>query len=520
MLALTELPAARRFCRFVLGVAVVLLSASPTQTQTPAANTPGGNGPRVGEQPAQSTAADFNCTDSTLRNLKISTAAHNAFSADAVFSRAKIQPDGTRKQMGDLSIFTVHIARDNAGLVAIKSPEQWNGWNVPKPGKKPVYWQQTICNPTAGTGTSNYEGRIGYWDAYVRPLRQMQASRSPFQRAHAGSREKWIDLGDKEIGGIRAHGYRWWRLSSKGDSTGGGYFTEEWISDDLDADLVRIEVNQAEGVETRAELVHVSRVEPPSKLFELPKGHIQVHPDTDCDCEDNRQPAPTVFSCSAYHLSFGTLEHSPFTAEVQITDWQPLPAGSGNKIRVDLGWQLSPDKTEEMRAMVNPDPIARDDAGRVSNRYPEEASDDMLVMMRPGLGLSADLEWAASDDQLCDPEAETVSSSRYNSSSASVRPLNVNRAYSMAPSTDPHRRRVDLGYKNIGGIRAHGYRWWYTSGGNFQDENGDFNELWVSEELKVEVLSLHRSKKGGKSEQAEIINLRRGEPDAKWFKKP
>jgi hypothetical protein len=481
----------------------------------------------MGEQPAQSSAADFNCTDSSLRNLNIGTAANNAFSADAVFSRAKIQPDGTRKQMGDLSLFTVQIARNNTGVVAIKSPDQWRGWKPPKPGQKPFYWQQTICNPAAGTDTSINELNTGYW-VNVWPLRQMQAPRSPFQRAHAGSREKWSDLGDQEIGGIRAHGYRWWRLSSKGDSTGGGDFTEEWISDDLDADLVRIEVNQSEGVETRAELVHVSREEPPSKLFELPKGHLQVHPDngsrsgTDCACEDNRQPAPTVFNCTASRLRLGTLEHSPFTAEEQITNWQPLPAGSVNEIRVHRGWQLSPDKTEEMRVMAKPEPIARDDAGRVSNRHPVEAfSDSMLVTMgRSGSTSSASMEWMAWEGYLCDPEAETVSSSSFNSDSASVRPLNVNRVYSTDLLTGPHERRVDLGYKNIGGIRAHGYRWWNISGGNLQDENGEFNELWVSEELKVDILSLHRSKKGGKSEQAELINLRRGEPDAKWFKKP
>jgi hypothetical protein len=77
---------------------------------------------------------------------------------------------------------------------------------------------------------------------------------------------------------------------------------------------------------------------------------------------------------------------------------------------------------------------------------------------------------------------------------------------------------VDLGYQETNGIRAHGHRWWYAPGGNFVE--GDFRELWISEDLDVDVLFIDESQTKGKGTRAELTHIRLKEPDHSWFEIP
>jgi hypothetical protein len=57
-----------------------------------------------------------------------------------------------------------------------------------------------------------------------------------------------------------------------------------------------------------------------------------------------------------------------------------------------------------------------------------------------------------------------------------------------------------------------------SPGGNFVE--GDFRELWISEDLDVDVLFIDESQTKGKGTRAELTHIRLKEPDHSWFEIP
>jgi hypothetical protein len=325
-----------------------------------------------------------------------------------------------------------------------------------------------------------------------------------------------VDRGEREIDGIQAHGYRWWRASAAN-----GDYTEQWVSDnDLGVDLLRIEMDQTRGEERQAKLVDIMRDisldDPVRKWFKIPKGvpkdHIQIHDDAALpplsNAPDDRSTLHGLSSC--WHswlrqIDVGLLKGSPFTAEEKITYWQTLPAGEKHPA-LRAGWRISPDGTKQISTDPWPNRIARDDAGRVSIKFP-----------RGTTSVSPDAQESGWDEQMCDPAAETVS---WGGDLNGPRVGPIEMLYSPFWWRSPRRQWIDLGYQEIDALRAHGYRWWDTTNNNLMDTNGDFSELWVSEELKLDLVYTVTNKTKGNGSRSELVNLRRQEPDPKVFEQP
>ena len=72
---------------------------------------------------------------------------------------------------------------------------------------------------------------------------------------------------------------------------------------------------------------------------------------------------------------------------------------------------------------------------------------------------------------------------------------------------------LDLGYQEIEGIRAHGQRWWFAHA-----DEGDFRELWMSDDLKMDLVYIDQSQTKGKGMRAELTHVRMKEPDRALFK--
>jgi hypothetical protein len=64
--------------------------------------------------------------------------------------------------------------------------------------------------------------------------------------------------------------------------------------------------------------------------------------------------------------------------------------------------------------------------------------------------------------------------------------------------------------------RAYGHRWWSPRNGALVD--GDFEELWISEDLQVDVLYVEENQIEGKGTQAELNHLLEKEPGVALFR--
>jgi hypothetical protein len=92
-----------------------------------------------------------------------------------------------------------------------------------------------------------------------------------------------VDLGDREIEGIQAHGYRWW--FGNREPAGNGYSKGVWTSEDFLVDLVLIDENLTRGRGERLELTHLHMRAPDQTSFQMARGAF------DSAREDSAVPA-------------------------------------------------------------------------------------------------------------------------------------------------------------------------------------------------------------------------------------
>lgn len=218
-------------------------------------------------------------------------------------------------------------------------------------------------------------------------------------------------------------------------------------------------------------------------------------------------------------LEIGSAQNGPFSAQEKVTYWRAWPNDKKERRELKhrlMGWKLSHDHTK----LTSPPAsylVVRDSAGRVlrSTWSGQDYSQDVAYYQK----------------LLCDPETETETDFN-GADSVPIHPLadgqlldkpnirslpwhsHVFNAVRWGSGND-RRKLVDLGYRQIEGIRAHGRRWLFSRDGSFTD--GDFKELWVSEDLKIDILFVEQNLTAGKGTRAELTQVRLAEPDPKLF---
>jgi hypothetical protein len=232
---------------------------------------------------ASANQVDYECSDPF--GIAIGTVANNPFTADEVVTSWQVLPDGTSRQMAFISI--IHIARDSAGRVRIQVPAEYGPGKSAEAGDEADFWDTTICDPSAVTSTRisedlhiavqqdpaigkqvqsvlRVDGKASVWYG----LRHAGPTR--FQEGRRFRSIKVDDIGYKELDDLQAHGFRTWPVDG---AIVDSKFTEEWLSDELAAVLLRVDTRQTANHESRAELTHLRRVEPDPKLFQIPAGY-------------------------------------------------------------------------------------------------------------------------------------------------------------------------------------------------------------------------------------------------------
>jgi hypothetical protein len=92
------------------------------------------------------------------------------------------------------------------------------------------------------------------------------------------------DLGEKNVAGIEAHGFKTTNLGTEKDGEWQGKPIREneiWVSDDLALTLLRINTDFRAKSESRMNVLNIERKEPEVSLFEIPDGYKIDHLKTD-----------------------------------------------------------------------------------------------------------------------------------------------------------------------------------------------------------------------------------------------
>jgi hypothetical protein len=218
------------------------------------------------------------------------------------------------------------------------------------------------------------------------------------------------------------------------------------------------------------------------------------------------------YACEALSLNIGTVANNPFSADEVITSWQISPDGS---------------KTQTSLRVVGQ--IARDSAGRVVVKRPVHwPSEEAREKNEPNFWytticdptgtrtrISQDVHFGETADPSTGKNVETVL--RVDGK------VNVGRGLRhifpnefdefLVPPSDKHE---DLGYKDLNGIRAHGYRWWQASDGIIDEAR--FTDQWLSADLATGLSRIDTT--STTESRIELTRLRRGEPDPKLFEIP
>lgn len=219
-------------------------------------------------------------------------------------------------------------------------------------------------------------------------------------------------------------------------------------------------------------------------------------------------------------LDISTAPHRPFTAQETLFLWRAWPRDRRQRRELKhqlAGWKLSHDHTKLTSSPV-PYSIARDAEGRI------------LRSMWSGQDYGQDLVYQ--QKMLCDPDSETETDFS-GTSGVPIHPLADGqvlekpdvqslpwhrRAYNPTRFEGRDGNMLDLGEREIEGVKAHGRRWLLNHDGTFSD--GDFRELWVSEDLQADILYVEQNLTEGKGLKAELTHVRLAEPDPKLFQMP
>ncbi len=243
---------------------------------------------RIGLLAAKLSSAETVCITDNLQ-FRIGMAKNNPFTADieVIFP----DPNGSENQTGHR--LTYRIARNGAGQVSMRRPQLWAPGESSGADDDPHFWFTTICDPDAKTTTSISQGlrstltKDPVTGKDVRTTLAMNGKAlvttngtspgiwpvhgSAFNQPDVQPATKTSDLGYRTIEGMRAFGYRWW--TPKNGAIDEGKYTDKWVSEDLQSDLLRAETNLQEKHEYSLALTHLHRVEPDRALFEIPTGY-------------------------------------------------------------------------------------------------------------------------------------------------------------------------------------------------------------------------------------------------------
>jgi hypothetical protein len=263
-----------------------------------------------------------------------------------------------------------------------------------------------------------------------------------------------------------------------------------------------------------------------------PNPGTQTSPsDRQSECHDpgllhrNAQTESGARSCrlkfGLSELDVGTLENKPFTAKESFSEWRALPTDKAEKKKLKnklTGWKMSRDGT---RLISTPFPftVARDTRGRV------------LQSVWAGEDYANGI--AYHQGTLCDPLTERIISfggpdsnwipTLTGGSETGDTPVKSENTWLPLATVSYRLTRwsmrdkvVDLGYREMDGLRVHGHRW--SSGRPDGAAAGDFKELWSSEELKADVLYIEQSQTRGAGIRAELTAVRLQNPDPDLFR--
>jgi hypothetical protein len=186
---------------------------------------------------------------------------------------SKTSHDGTRLISADPPIY---IDRDSAGRALLTLS------TIYEPNSGLTERSTVLCDPQrasviwrSGSDTNLSPGLSVHGQIVDAPsIKSLPWSTQAYGTPRWGSSgQGWtvVDLGNRNIGGLQAHGYRWW--FGAGGPSGNGDYKELWTAKDLGMDLLYIEETPSRGRGTRAEITHLRAREPGRSLFEMAQGH-------------------------------------------------------------------------------------------------------------------------------------------------------------------------------------------------------------------------------------------------------
>jgi hypothetical protein len=221
---------------------------------------------------------------------------NNPFTADYVTTSTMATPAGAPKTM----VLRENVARDSQGRIRFEKhgvgplPDDRKTVTLETPDAK----RFTVTREEYGTVIDIFDCasatmvkiRPGMRIATVKegqsamPTRQIKhAYSSPFipgPGAKMPTNMTVEQLGTLEIQGVSALGARTTTLGTERDGDWNGKpirVTDLWVSDDLAAQVLKIDKDLRAGSEGRSELIAIKRVEPDPALFDIPKDY-QVNP--------------------------------------------------------------------------------------------------------------------------------------------------------------------------------------------------------------------------------------------------
>jgi hypothetical protein len=209
----------------------------------------------------------------------------------------------------------------------------------------------------------------------------------------------------------------------------------------------------------------------------------------------------------------GTVAGSPFSADVLATSWQVPPTEAKKQVGVLIVYH-----------------VARDKNGRVFIKGPALYGESGKPYIAGGPKsrevVGEPTSWRIT---ICDPLADTTADFWEGKGLGSKRAYvaeGLNLEPGLLRSSGYWRGRgrnggksADLGYEDLKGLNARGYRWWLekTPEGTFVEEN--FTEQWISEDLQSGLLIV-KANQTHLEERTELTHILRLAPEPTLFEIP
>jgi len=218
--------------------------------------------------------------------LAVGEVPDSPFQAELVVDSWTIAPDGSRKPVSSPDAPPGIVARDSKGRVMVKSQTKITYSNSEAKGESPG-WQETICDPVAGTVTS-----VSYSDVFHQGVEPSTGETALFPAGIGGTA-----LVRPQVNVHTTVVFSWWhRIVNGRENLGPETFEgmsayrfrlhpiqkERSVHDVVNSDELFVQLAQTTwgddpGSENEKKITHIRRVEPPPTLFDIPEGvHIQI----------------------------------------------------------------------------------------------------------------------------------------------------------------------------------------------------------------------------------------------------